>query len=325
MSTAFIDGLKTVVIVDKVPSFLIMLYYLIVSILFHQRFIQASSVPSPPSNSTNELGLKFMHEVDRRENLVRIYFDIFSSTLDTYRYYYFDLRSFGHPISQSDFLPRQRLTEIRNSLLVVGLHEDDYVVCLTFIDAYENIFRPRYSCYEFTFGEKTIGTHHANQSGYLVPLLVAVAFILHFIIAVVHHLKEKNYAQKLLHRFIDVRPRANRRKYIIENSLKQLDHPHLSASVQRRLSRVSIEGNSDNISHHSETLNVNESTDELPLYTLPHHSRRVSLTAAMDTIHEHGQTGTLESISSTRNLIEVTPTLKRSHRPRSNGGSQLHF
>lgn len=276
------------------------------------------------SNWTNELGLKFSHEIDQRQDLIEISFEIRPSSLEDFRFYYFDLRSFGRPISQNDGLPRQRLTEARNSLKIFGLHEDDYVLCLTLIDQYENVFKPRYSCYEFTLGEKTIGSHHGNQSGYLVPSLVAVAFILHFIIAVIHHIKKKNYAQKLLKRFIDVRPRSNRRKFVIENSLKQLDQPHLSASVQRRLSRVSIDAHSDTNSHHNESYVNNDSTDDLPLYTLPHpHVRRVSSTNPMETILEHRFSDAQDRFSSVQQLIESSPAAKRHQRSRN--GGQLQF
>ena len=111
-----------------------------------------------------------------------------------------------------NILPRQRLFDTHNSLHIVGLHEDDYVSCLSFIDEYETIFKPRYACYEFTLGEKIVGSHHGSKSGYLAPLLFAVAFIIHVFIAIVHHIKAKNYAHKLLHRFIDVTPKSTKRR-----------------------------------------------------------------------------------------------------------------
>ena len=275
--------------------------------------------PSPDLVPSNDLGLIFSHQLIKRENLVIIHFDVNNSTLSAYRYYYFDLRSFGYP-TRSDYLPRQRLIDTRNALRVVGLHEGDYVSCLTFVDEYETIVKPRYACYEFTLGEKTIGSHHGSRSGYLVPLLCAVAFILHVFIAVVHHIKAKNYAQKLLHRFTDVTRKSNRTqtRIDVEESLRQLDHPHLSASVQRRLSRVSIDPEMS--SHHNDSFMDDTGDDELPVYILPsHHSRRVSVGTVMETIPENDQSKALDSLSSMRHLIDSTPWMRRNSRSRQNG------
>jgi len=269
---------------------------------------------SPP---TNELGLTFGHKVNKRENFVIIYFDISNSTLKEYRYYYYDFRPFGLLSSSSEFLPRQRLFDTHNSLRIVGLHEDDYVVCLSFIDEYETIFKPRYACYEFTLGEKIIGSHHGSKSGYLAPLLFAVAFILHVFIAIVHHIKSKNYAHKLLHRFINVTPKSVRRRININHSLeeleKELDHPHIPASVQRRLSRVTIDVDYENESNHGGRFLVDNRNDELPLYTLPYHSRRASLTT-MQVIPEYDNSNTLDSVSSMRHLIDSAPWTRRPNR-----------
>ncbi len=270
---------------------------------------------SPPS--TNELGLTFGHKVNKRENFVIIYFDISNSTLKEYRYYYYDFRTFGLHISSSEFLPRQRLFDTHNSLRIIGLHEDDYVACLSFIDEYEKIFKPRYACYEFTLGEKIVGSHHRGSSGYLAPLLFAVAFILHVFIAIVHHIKEKNYAHKLLHRFINVTPKSARRRINVNHSLqelgKELDHPHLPASVQRRLSRVTIDVDDENEFNHGGKFLVDNRNDELPLYTLPYHSRRGSLNT-MQAIPEYDNSNTLASVSSMRHLIDSAPWIKRPNR-----------
>jgi hypothetical protein len=275
----------------------------------------STSVLQPPFPS-NELGITFFHTVNNRNNTVMIYFDVSNSTLKEYRYYYYTFRPFGSD-NHNEYLPRQRLFETHNSLRIVGLHEDDYVSCVSFIDEYETIFKPRYACYEFTLGEKTVGSHHGSKSGYLAPLLFAVAFILHVFIAIVHHIKAKNYAQKLLHRFIDVTPKSNRRRIDISQSLRELnrelDHPHLPASVQRRLSRVTIDANYENDSHHRGSFTLNDPNDELPLYTLPHHSRRVSV-STMQAIPEYRDSNTMDSISSMKHLMDSAPWIKRVNR-----------
>jgi hypothetical protein len=274
-----------------------------------------TTIPTSPL-PMNDLGLTFGHKVNKRDNIVTIYFDISNSTLKEYRYYYYDFRQFGS-YSHNEFLPRQRLLDTHNSLRVVGLHDNDYVSCLTFVDEYETTFKPRYACYEFTLGEKTVGSHHGSKSGYLAPLLFAVAFILHVFIAIVHHIKAKNYAHKLLHRFIDVTPKSTKRRINIDRSLKELDreldHPHLPASVQRRLSRVTIDANYENESNHGGNFLIDNPNDELPLYILPHHSRRVSLTT-MQAIPEYENSNTMASVSSMKHLIDSAPWIKRPNR-----------
>ncbi len=269
---------------------------------------------SPP---LNDLGLTFGHTENTRNNNVVIYFDISNSTLKEYRYYYYSFRPFGSHTSSSEFLPRQRLLDTHNSLRIIGLHDGDYVVCLSFIDEYETIFKPRYACYEFTLGEKTVGSHHGSSSGYLAPLLFAVAFIIHVFIAVVHHIKAKNYGHKLLHRFIDVTPKATRRRIIVDHSLeeldRELDYPHVPASVQRRLSRVAIDPNYETEFHPNSHFLGRDYNDELPLYTLPHHSRRVSV-STMQPIPEYQNSNTMDSISSMRHLMDSTPWIKRASR-----------
>lgn len=287
-------------------------------LLFLIPFIDASSgggsavksvVSSPPP--WNDLGLVFDHQANRRENNVLIYFDLANSTLKEYRYYYYDFRPFGSYPGKSEYLPRQRLRETHNSLRIVGLHDGDYVVCLTFVDEYETVFKPRYACYEFTLGEKIIGAHHGGSSGYLAPLLLAVAFIIHVIIAIVHHIKEKNYGQKLLRRFMNVTPKTGRRQIDVDQSLRELDreldHPHLPPSVQRRLSRVTVDANLENGSHHGGSFIVEQPTDELPLYTLPLH-------------HSRGNSNTLDSVSSMKHLMDTVPWKR--HVNRSNQSSQ---
>lgn len=275
---------------------------------------QAASAAPPPSN---ELGLRFDHQANKRDNYVIISFALSNSTVNEYRYFYYDFRPFGTYSSNSEFLPRQRLREAHNSLRIIGLHEDDYVVCLSFVDEYDTIFKPRYACYEFTLGEKTVGSHHGGSSGYLAPLLFAVAFILHVFIAIVHHIKEKNYAQKLLHRFINVTPKSARRRMNVDHSLRELnrelDHPHLPASVQRRLSRVAVDANYENGSNHIGGFSLKYPNDELPLYTLPLHSRHVSL-SAMNAIPEYGKSDTLDSVSSMRHLMDSAPWGRRASR-----------
>jgi hypothetical protein len=276
----------------------------------HDTIIPTSSLPM------NDLGLTFGHKVNKRDSIVTIYFDISNSTLKEYRYYYYDFRQFGS-YSHNEFLPRQRLLDTHNSLRVVGLHDNDYVSCVTFVDEYETTFKPRYACYEFTLGEKTVGSHQGNRSGYLAPLLLAFAFILHVFIAIVHHIKEKNYPRKLLHRFMDVTPKSNRRRVNLNQTLKELDreldHPHVPASVQRRLSRVTIDATYENESNHEGIFLGNNPNDELPLYTIPHHSRRVSLNT-MEVIPEYGNSDTIDSLSSMKHLIDAAPWIQRANR-----------
>jgi hypothetical protein len=283
-------------------------------------------ISSQSSAPTNDLNLSFGHQINTRENIVIIYFDISNSTLKEYRYYYYDLRPFGSYSSNSEFLPRQRLRDTHNSLRIVGLHEGDYISCLSFVDEYETIFKPRYACYEFTLGEKIVGSHHGSKSGYLAPLLFAVAFIIHVFIAIVHHIKAKNYAHKLLHRFIDVTPKSARRKINVNHSLRELDHPHVSASVQRRLSRVTIDANYENGSNHGGHFLVQDPNDELPLYTLPYHSRRASLTT-MQVIPEYTNANPMDSVSSIKHLLDSAPWIKRPNRSVTSSirrTSQLH-
>jgi hypothetical protein len=226
----------------------------------------------------NNLNLTFGHTWDKRDDMLTIYFDISNSSFNDYRYYYFDFRSFASH-GRTEYFSRQRLIDTHNSLSLIGLHEDDYVSCISFIDEYENIFKPRDTCYEFTLGEKIVGSHHGGKSGHLAPLLLAFAFVIHVFIAIVHHIKAKNYAQKLLHRFIDVNPK---RIIHVKHSLKQLDHPRVSASVQRRLSRVSI--GTDKTDENG--FLMKKINDDIPIYVLPNHNRRVSL-GLMQTIHEY--------------------------------------
>ncbi|CAF3434203.1 unnamed protein product [Rotaria socialis] len=291
-----------------------------------------SKTTSSESNTapTNDLGLTFGHTVSKRDNVVVIYFDLFNSTLKDYRYYYFNFRSFGS-FSGNEYLPRQRLHHIHNSLRIIGLHEDDYVTCLSFIDEYETIFNPRYACYEFTLGEKVVGSHHETKSGYLVPALVVVAVVLHVLIAIIHYIKSKNYAHKLLHRFIDVTSKSSRRKIVLDVSLKELDkeldQPHIPAYAQRRLSRVAIDVSNENESNHLENHLFGDPNDELPLYTLPHHSRRVSL-ATMEAIPEDRNTDAIDSALSVRHLLDSTPWMRRANRTNSlsmRKTNQLHF
>ncbi|CAF2727067.1 unnamed protein product [Rotaria sp. Silwood2] len=230
-------------------------------------------------NLINELDLNFGHIWSQRDDMLTVYFNISNLTFKEYRYYYYDFRPFALQNS-TEYFPRQRLIDTQNSLRIIGLHEGDYVSCVSFIDEYENILKPRYACYEFTLGEKTVGSHHSAWSGHLAPLLLAVAFVIHVIIVVVHHIKAKNYAHKLLQRFIDVNPKATRKIINVKRSLKQLDHPHISASVQRRLSRVTIDANEDDRNDFS----MNNTDEDIPIYVLPH-NRRVSL-GVMQTIRE---------------------------------------
>lgn len=270
-----------------------------------------------PTIPTNELGLAFGHKLLKRSNAVLIYFDIANTTLKEYRHYYFNFRPFGS-FSGDEYLPRQRLIDTHNSLQIVGLHEGDYVVCLSFMDEYEAIFNPRYACYEFTLGEKVVGSHHGNKSGYLVPSLIVVAFILHILISTIHYIKSKNYAQKLLHRFIDVTSKSHRGKLSHDLSLKdldkELDHPHIPAYAQRRLSRVTIDVTNDNELSHRDLTLLND--DELPVYTLPHHSRRVSL-VTMQTIPEDRNTDKIDSALSVKHLLDATPWSRRANRSNS--------
>ena len=229
--------------------------------------------------SRNELGLTFGHTWDKGDDRVTVYFDISNSTFDKYTSYYFDFRPFAQPNHLESF-PRQRLTDGHNALHVLGLHENDYVSCVSFVDQLGNVVKPRYACYEFTLGEKISGSHHAGSSGYLSPLLLAFVFVIHVFIAVVHHIKAKQYAQKLLHRFTDVNPKARKRILSVKHSLKQLDQPRISASVQRRLSRISIDGHR----HGSLAGKLDRS---LPVYTLPQTAHQRASLAGMKTIPEH--------------------------------------
>ena len=125
---------------------------------------------------TNDLGLTFGHISDKRKDMVTIYFDISNSTFDEYRYYYYEFRPFASQ-DHVEYFPRQRLIDTHNSLHIFGLHEADYVSCISFIDEYENVLKPRYACYEFTLGEKTVGSHHGGTSGHLAPLLLALRLL----------------------------------------------------------------------------------------------------------------------------------------------------
>ena len=274
----------------------------------------SATSPSPP---LNDLGLSFGHVENNRNNTVTIYFDVSNTTLKEYRYYYYTFRPFGAHTSTNELLPRQRLLDTHNSLRIIGLHEGDYVACLSFIDEYETIFKPRYACYELTLGEKVVGSHHGGSSGYLAPLLFAVAFIIHVFIAIVHHLKAKDYGHKLLHRFIDVTPRSTRRRVNVKHSLRELDreldHPHVPVSVQRRLSRVAIDVDPENGVHHNGSFLMDNLNDELPLYIIPHHNGRVNV-SNRQVIPEHGNSNTMDSVSSMRHLMDQTPWMKRANR-----------
>ncbi|CAF4782013.1 unnamed protein product, partial [Rotaria magnacalcarata] len=70
--------------------------------------------------------------------------------------------------------------------------------------------------------------------------------------------------------------------------------PHIPAYAQRRLSRVAIDISNENESNHLENSLFGDPHDELPLYTLPHHSRRVSL-ATMEAIPEDRNTDAIDS------------------------------
>ncbi|CAF1141645.1 unnamed protein product [Adineta ricciae] len=269
-----------------------------------------SASPASPA-PTNDLGLTFGHTVNKRDQHITVYFDIGNLTLKEYRYYYFDFRPFGS-YGRSEYLPRQRLIDSHNSLRIVGLHDGDYISCVTFIDEYGTVFKPRFACYEFTLGEKTVGAHHGSTSGYLAPLLFAFAFVLHVLIAVVHHIKAKKYAHKLLYRFMNVSRRSNLKRIYIQDSLKELDHPHLSASIQRRLSRVTIDANEDSEFERERSYSGHNAVDELPLYTIPYHNGRT-----MDVIPEHEHSNTLDSVSSMRHLIDTAPWNRRTNRSAS--------
>lgn len=243
------------------------MYFIILNLLFF--YIQLIH--------TQEFDLIFGHIWDQRNDMVTIYFNISNSSLDNYRYYFYDFRPFAS-YNQKEYFSRQRLIDTHNSLHIIGLHENDYISCISFIDEYENILQPRSTCYEFTIGEKIVGSHHESKSGNLAPLLLAVAFVIHVFIAVVHYIKAKNYAARLLHRFIDVNPTIIN----VKHSLKQLDHPYVPTSVQRRLSRVSI--GTDDINGNN--ILMRKSSDETPIYSLSHHNRKVSL-GIMQTIPEY--------------------------------------
>ena len=264
---------------DRVREKLSSMYLLLVHLVLVSSRLVTGEESLPP---TNDLELTFGHLWDKTNDRVTIYVDISNITVDDYRYYYFDLHPFASPSHQESF-SRQTLTDTHNSLIIIGLHENDYVSCVSFMDDYGNVFQPRYGCYEFTLGEKTIGSHHGGSSGYLSPLLVAVVFVIHAFIAVVHHIKAKNYAHKLLQRFTDVSPKGARQMIHAKTSLKKLDHVRPSFSVQRRLSRVSIGGPKiDEI-----PIVYPKKNEEFPIYTLPRPSKgRLSL-ATMQSIPEH--------------------------------------
>lgn len=242
-------------------------------ILFNLLFLHSQLVHS------EELDLDLGHTWNHRRKLVTIFFNVSNSSLEDYRYYFFDLHSFASHDRPESF-PRQRLLDTYNALHILGLHENDYIFCVSFIDEYGNVFKPRFACYEFTLGEKSIGSHHGGSTGYLAPLLVAVAFVIHVFIVVVHHIKTKNYVGNLFHRFIDVDPKASKALSHIRESLKQLDHHRISASVQRRLSRVSIDVDDTN------GKNISKSSDENSVYVIPTRYRRMS-SGVMQTIHEY--------------------------------------
>ncbi|CAF1386327.1 unnamed protein product [Rotaria sordida] len=291
--------------------------FLIISLIYDNINSESNKINSEShSLLTNELNLTFGHTISKRDNFVLIYFNISNSTLKEYQFYYFNFRSFG-TFNGNENLPRQRLLDTHNSLRIVGLHEGNYVLCLSFINAYEKIFNPRYACYEFTFGEKILGSHNENKSNYLALLLFIIAFVLHIFIAIIHYIKSKNYAQKLLHRFINVTSKRDKQKINFNRSLreldKELDHPHISASVQRRLSRVTIDVNNENELNHRENSFDDNSNNELPLYTLPHRNRRISL-VNIQTIPEDRNTDTIDSALSVQHLIDSTPWIKRTNR-----------
>lgn len=268
--------------------------------------------PSAPQVVANELGLTFSNHVSKNDQDVVIHFRVSNSTLHVYRYYYHDLHPFGYPM-RNEYLPRQRLLDAENSLRIVGLHEGDYVSCLSFVDEFETVVKPRYACYEFTLGDKVVGSHQTSKSGYLAPILIAIVFGIHVFIAIVHHIKAKNYAGKLLNRFIDVAPKSRLGRMAVAHSLRELDHPHISASVQRRLSRVSVDPDYDHSTSHNAGFIV---TDELPLYTLPLHHRRLS-TMPMTSIPEHDPAIVLDSLASIRHLMDAAPWTRRGQQTRS--------
>jgi hypothetical protein len=199
-------------------------------------FVSTSILLSPD----DELEIRLGHFLDQRENRITIYFDISNSTFENFRWYFFDFRPFAQR-EHIEYFFRQRLIETRNSLTIEGLHENDYVSCVSFVDEFNNVYKPRFACYEFTLGEKLVGSHHRGSSGYLSPLLVAVVFVIHVFIAVVHHIKAKRYAQRILQRFIDVNPKSGKRQIHPKTSLKQLDQNRPSISIRRRLSRVAVD------------------------------------------------------------------------------------
>ena len=265
---------------DRVRAKISSMYLLLAHLVFFTSRLIAGAEPSLPAN---DLELTFGHLWDRLTDRVTIYFDVSNTTVDGYRYYYFDLHPFAS-LNQPESFPRQSLTDAHNSLIIAGLHENDYVSCVSFVDSYANVFKPRYGCYEFTLGEKIIGSHHAASSGYLSPLLVAVVFVLHTFIAVVHHIKAKNYAQKLLHRFIDVSPKSSKRIVQVRKSLKELDQTRPSFSIQRRLSRVSIDGPT------TDALTVThskKSNEHAPIYTLTRPLKGRPSIATLQSIPEH--------------------------------------
>jgi len=232
--------------------------------------------------STNDADISFGHDWIKRDNTVSIYFDVSNATLNEYRYYFFDFRPFASP-HHVEYFARQRLIDTHNVLNIIGLHENDYVSCISLIDEYENVVKPRSTCYEFTLGEKIIGSHHGGSSGYLAPLLFALAFILHVFIAIVHHIKAKHYGHKLLERFIDVNPKVSKQNLMVKHSLKQLDQPFVSTSVHRRLSRVTIDTDENN-NNTNPLKKINGDSDILTISQQP--NRRISM-GVMQTIQEH--------------------------------------
>ncbi|CAF0856094.1 unnamed protein product [Didymodactylos carnosus] len=277
---------------------------------------------------TNEMSLQFSHHSALRGNYIDIIFKVDDWVLQEYRYYYYSIRLFG--TTNSEYLPRQRLNESQNLLRLLRLEDGDYVICLTFVDNFETLFKPRYGCYDLTKGEKTIGSHHGSKTGYLVPLLVLVVFVLQVIIAVLHHIKAKNYAQKLLNRFIDTGS-DNLHSKSIKDLTKHLDKnlvqvTRLPVSVQRRLSRVA---DVDSVQHSLGFVNEYEPPTHSTImgngYTrqtskLSNNHRRLSSRCSLETVPEH-----VESVESMKHLFDSAPWLRRaSKRSSFKGKSVIH-
>jgi hypothetical protein len=248
-------------------------FYVRVSLISTENFLQ----------QINNLELIFNHQWNRMNDTVTIDFIVSNQTLDDYRYYYFDIRPFAS-LTHIEYFTRQRLVDTKNSLSLIGLHENDYVTCVSFVDEYENIFKARHACYEFTVGEKMLGSHHAGSSGYLSPLLVAVVIVLHTFIAIVHHIKSQDYPHRLFQRFINVNPRRNERTGTFKHSLKQLDHVRPSACIQRRLSRVSVDGDKLNLQRSSNLIKLDKT---IPLFTISELSNPRLSSTIMATIPEY--------------------------------------